>query len=513
MIDKAKKNLLSMGLQKKFILSISATSLILGLLASLFVYFTMADSLTHELHNTGLSITRNLAANAVDPILTQNIMRLQKLVSNIKEVESDVAYIYIINQKGKVLAHTFNTGFPIVLKKINLPIPGESYSAKLLETDEGYIRDFAVSLFRDLGVVHIGISESRIRQTITKTIWILITMSLVVMVLGTLLAIFIVKRVLGPLDLLTRGVEQITSGDLEHRITVYTKDEVGLLALAFNKMVEELQVSITKLKQEINERRNAEDVQSQLNVELSQTNHELEQLLYITSHDLRTPLVNIQGFGKELQFSVEELFALLKNIEVDLAVKENLRTIIEEDIPESIQFINASISKMYSLLTGLKKLSRSGTADLQLEVLHMNRIIEDIEHTFEFQIKEAKIEFDISELPLCIADEAQINQVFSNLIGNAIKYIDQTGSGVIRISGEKKDGHAVYCIEDNGIGIAPDQQTKMFDIFYQIDPSSSDGEGLGLSIVKKIIERHNGRLWVESEPGKGSRFYVSLPSK
>lgn len=484
----------------------------LGLLASVFVYLTLADSLTHELHNTGLSITRNLAANAVDPILTQNIMGLQKLISNIKDVESDVAYVYIINQKDKVLAHTFNEGFPIGLKRINLPVSEKSYSDKLLETDEGYIRDFAVSLFRDLGVAHIGISENRIRQTITKTIWTLITMSLVVMGLGTLLAIFIVKRVLGPLDLLTRGVEKITSGDLEHRIIVHTKDEIGLLALAFNKMVEELRESIIRLKQEINERRNAENVQSQLNVELSETNHELEQLLYITSHDLRTPLVNIQGFGKELQYSVEELILILKEIEINQAVKDKLHIITKEDIPESMGFINASISKMYILLSGLRKLSSSSTADLQMELLDMNRIIEDIEHTFKFQIKEGEAEVNIFDLPPCIGDDSQINQVFSNLIGNALKYFDLSRKGIIRFSGEQKDGHVVYCVEDNGVGIEPGQQDKIFEIFHQIDPSKSDGDGLGLSIVKKIVQRHRGNIWVKSEPGKGSKFYISLPA-
>jgi signal transduction histidine kinase len=114
-------------------------------------------------------------------------------------------------------------------------------------------------------------------------------------------------------------------------------------------------------------------------------------------------------------------------------------------------------------------------------------------------------------LPPCIGDRSQIDQVFSNLIDNALKYLDPSRPGLILITGHKNHKQVIYCVKDNGIGIAPEHHEKIFDIFHQITPSESKGEGLGLSIVQKIIERHEGKIWIKSEPGKGSNFFLSLP--
>jgi len=111
-------------------------------------------------------------------------------------------------------------------------------------------------------------------------------------------------------------------------------------------------------------------------------------------------------------------------------------------------------------------------------------------------------------LPSCSGDEAQIGQVFSNLLDNALKYLDPDRKGVIRISGTRQ---LVYCVEDNGIGVKMSHQNKIFEIFHRLNPGDGTaGEGLGLAIVHRILDRHGGRIWVESKPGKGSKFFVSL---
>jgi signal transduction histidine kinase len=166
---------------------------------------------------------------------------------------------------------------------------------------------------------------------------------------------------------------------------------------------------------------------------------------------------------------------------------------------------------MDSLLSGLLKLSRTGRADLQMEDVDMNSLMTDIYNTMEFQIRESGAKVEIEELPPCKGDKVLISQIFSNLLTNALKYLDKGRESIIKVSGSKKNGGSIYYVEDNGIGISPEHHKKIFEIFYQLDPSRNDDEGLGLTIVKKIIRKHRGKVWVESELGKGSKFFVSLP--
>ena len=261
---------------------------------------------------------------------------------------------------------------------------------------------------------------------------------------------------------------------------------------------------------DITERKRVEKERERLNEELMKKNRELEQILYVTSHDLRSPLVNIQGFGRELADSVDTVSSIISNEALPSQTKDKLISILGQEIPESLQFISRGTAKMDSLLSGLLRVSRLDRSALTIKQLDMNSIMSDIANTFEFQLKNADIELQIERLPSCRGDDFQINQMFTNLMDNAVKYLDPGRHGIIRVSGERTNGMVVYCVEDNGIGIARSHHDRIFEIFHRLDPKRGEGEGLGLNIVRKIAERHNGTIWVESEPGKGSRFYVSL---
>lgn len=268
---------------------------------------------------------------------------------------------------------------------------------------------------------------------------------------------------------------------------------------------------ISAVIRDITDRRKAETEREALLADLELKTRELEQIIYVTSHDLRTPLVNIQGFSKEMSYALDELEAVVQKEDIPEETREKISSIIRKDIYESRQFITGSVAKIDILISGLLKISRLGRVELHKEEIDMNRLLNDVLVTFEFLIKRLEARIEVSELPPCTADIIQINQVFSNLLDNALKYLDPSRPGIVHISGYREDGRVVYCVEDNGVGITPEYQEKIFDIFHRLEPGEGKGEGIGLSIVKRIIERHRGTLWVESETGKGSKFYISLP--
>ncbi|MCG2747297.1 MAG: PAS domain S-box protein [Desulfobulbaceae bacterium] len=263
--------------------------------------------------------------------------------------------------------------------------------------------------------------------------------------------------------------------------------------------------------EDIDQRKKIEQERDRLSMELARKNHELEQIIYVTSHDLRSPLVNVQGFSRELAADIKSLLSLWQNPEIPAAIRQQAEPLLNEDIPESLQFIEKGISKMDALLSGLLRLSRLGRASPTLEECDMNRLLTDIVTTMGFQINEAGVEVIVDGLPTCLGDRDQLNQLFSNLLGNALKYLDPGRPGRINVNGVKDKGRSVYCVSDNGVGIAREHQGKIFEIFHRLNPAASEGEGLGLAIVNRILDRLDGKIWVESEEGKGSSFYVSLP--
>lgn len=168
---------------------------------------------------------------------------------------------------------------------------------------------------------------------------------------------------------------------------------------------------------------------------------------------------------------------------------------------------------MRLLIDGLLQVSRAGSSELDITALDMNKLMEDVVGSIFFQAKEASVTITVDDLPKCVGDFAKTSQIFSNLVDNAAKYLDPARKGEIRISGYVNDRQSVYCVQDNGMGIAPEYQQRVFEIFHRLDPADSvKGEGLGLTIVMRIADRQGGRVWLESQFGKGSSFFVSLPS-
>jgi PAS domain S-box-containing protein len=263
---------------------------------------------------------------------------------------------------------------------------------------------------------------------------------------------------------------------------------------------------------DITKRKHAEAEREQLVKTLEFKNKELQDVVYTASHDLRSPLVNIQGFSSVLATDCDNLLDLLGNGALNQDQKHLIEPLLKESIPQSLGFITSSARKMASLLDGLLQVSRIGSVKINKKPVDVNRTTKEVLSTMEYQIKENNITVTAETLPDCIGDINLMDHVLSNLIGNAIKYRNTDKQTQIKISGKVEDNMSIYCVEDNGIGIAADYQKKVFEIFHRLDPNDNiGGEGLGLTIVMRILERLGGNIWLESQPNKGCKFFFALP--
>ena len=218
------------------------------MIATVLVYAVSLRVLTTELQDKGMVITENLATNSIEPILTEDMISLRRYLFDVKDVEEDVSYVYVIDGKGNLLAHTFSSGFPDALLDVNIP-DNEKTSVQLLDTDEGYIRDIAVPVLDGkAGVVHLGISETRIRNEVFKTSKTLMYITILMMVIGGFLSYFLGSLVVRPVYALKKGAAEIGRGNLDYQIKVDTTDEIGALADAFNEMAKKLKSSMEKTR-------------------------------------------------------------------------------------------------------------------------------------------------------------------------------------------------------------------------------------------------------------------------
>lgn len=316
---------------------------------------------------------------------------------------------------------------------------------------------------------------------------ILFIIALTVELTGLVLAILVSRSIQKGLNEIIHTAQAVTQGDLSSRAKAFSKDEIGILANDFNKMTAELE-RMTDVIQETNI--NLERKVQQRTAELERKNKELEQFAYVASHDLQEPLRTTTGFVE--------------------ALRKQYRGMLDEHADRYLDYIAQSSDRMKTLIKDLLDYSRIGR-EKQFVKVDCNVVLTEVLADLDSVIRESKAIIKADELPVISAYPTEFKLLFQNLITNAIKFRRPGVSPMVGISARSENGHWKFAVHDNGIGIDPGHQDRIFIIFQRLhNRSDYEGSGIGLAHCKKIVELHGGTIWVESSPGKGSTFYFTI---
>ncbi len=254
----------------------------------------------------------------------------------------------------------------------------------------------------------------------------------------------------------------------------------------------ELQQSNTQLRGEMEERQKAEDALKRRTEELARSNAELEQFAYIASHDLQEPLRMVSSYVQLLA--------------------RRYQGKLDKDADDFISYAADGAMRMQRLINDLLAYSRVGTRGKSFEIISLDAVLNQALENLQISIQERQAAITNDPLPAAYGDSGQLTQVFQNLIDNAMKFCRDEVPRV-HISARIEGNECICLVKDNGIGIAPEFINKLFLLFQRLHTRKEyPGTGLGLAICKRIVERHGGRIWVESRPGEGSTFYFRIPA-
>lgn len=240
---------------------------------------------------------------------------------------------------------------------------------------------------------------------------------------------------------------------------------------------------------------------------LERANEEIQRFAYIVSHDLRSPLVNIMGFTSELETLKKELFERLASVSA-LAQEDPL----EKDFDEAFAFIKSSITRMERLIAAILKISREGSRPLNPEPIDAHALLNGLLAGVAHQVRDKGATVEIAALPSIVTDRLALEQIFANLIENAIKFLKHGGNGVIKVEGRQRGADVIYTVSDNGRGIDRRDHQRIFELFRRSGPQDVPGEGMGLAYVSALVRRLGGTVSVESAAGAGAAFQLTLPA-
>jgi signal transduction histidine kinase len=348
-----------------------------------------------------------------------------------------------------------------------LPLGAEN-AAEIVLVDT--VRATAAGIGDQIGL-HIRITSADAQKSTSDSTQLVIVVSFLGLAIALLVAIAVTIGISSPLRRLRTSADRIAAGELVEPGFTDRSDEIGSLSRAMSTMVRSL---------------------NQQAGELKRSNGDLEQFAYIASHDLQEPLRMVSGFTGLLQ--------------------RRYAGKLDADADEFIGFVIGGVNRMQALINDLLSYSRVGREDVAAKPVDMQVVVDQALANLQTAIEERSALVSRGPLPMVLANHGMLVRVFQNLISNALKFC-KADRPIVRIAAEQHGAEWVFSVADNGIGIDPQYRDRIFLIFQRLHQQGEyPGTGIGLAVVKRIVERNGGRIWLESEPGKGTTFFFTLPA-
>jgi signal transduction histidine kinase len=257
------------------------------------------------------------------------------------------------------------------------------------------------------------------------------------------------------------------------------------------------------------------DELAHINETLRQQTQENEMFIYSVSHDLRAPLVNLQGFSKELNHACNDLRVAVRASSLAPLPRQRIERLVDDDIGEALHYLQTAVLRASHIIDALLRLSRVGWVEYRRQQVRVGDIVQRVIDAMQASIRERHAHVVVHELPSVWGDPTALEQVFANLLGNAINYLDPLRRGRVEIGATPMPPgvHSlrIFYVKDNGLGIPAVALPRLFSAFQRLHGDVATGEGIGLALVRRVVERHGGRVWAESVEGAGTTFYLSLP--
>ncbi len=471
-----------MKLRTKFSLLISVLVIVIILGVTIFLYIAESRFLIKEMETNRIGLLESFNQVCKESLVIKDDILLLNYLKLIKNTEG-LLYAMLINPDGKVLAHT----------DVHLlgNVTNDTYSKKSMETEELLIQSYADGKGKEIlelnlpvrtrnekiGIARIGFSQrilnNLVKETLINTRKRMLMVAIVSLIIGILGALILTHMMSNPIKKLAKGAQIVGKGNLNYRIAVKSRDELGGLADEFNRMTQQLK-------------------------ELDQMKSDFVSSV---THELRSPLISLRMFM--------EMF--LKGTAGPLTDKQR----------EYLNTMKKSSDRLSHFINDLLDVARieRGKIDVNVQPTDLNPVIRDIAELFKPQVDKKKIQLILKideNLPKLSADGDKTRQVITNLLSNAVKFTPEGGTITVEAALGEDSEFAEVGVSDTGIGIPADHLDKIFNKFEQVRGireklKGPKGTGLGLAIVKGIVEAQAGKIRVKSEPSKGSNFCFTIP--